>query len=258
MFAPVVKELFADEIVLLKEASKISDDPLRQFCCSVYNDLLSVEMADVSLSRSGKLDAFLADARKVTASYDSIDFLSVRLAHKHSILADGDIMLEEFKYDQGEPAFITSNKSGTIKGSSPASWIKTSDGFRVFEYSTDAAVFSGFQYLAEHPNVLRNLEDLLQKYCLESYLAPAITKLDSLTNFEPAQHLVEKSRMIVKEDGTEIHENVVKAVCDSVYSQMDVIRTSWSIDCEEMDPLYCWRNCATGPQGQHDTSHVQC
>lgn len=246
-------------VLLHDSVVRSADSSLRQFCCSTYNDLPSVEIADVNLSRSGALDAFLAEASKATASYDSIDFLGVRLLHNHNKLVDGEIMLEEFTYDQGEPAFITSNKSATtLKRSIPASWIKTSDGFRVFEYSTDEAVFSGFQYLAEHPNVLRILEELLQKYHLEPYLAPSITKLDSLTNFDSTQHLLEKSRVIIKKDGTEIHENIVKAVSDNVYSQMDVIRTSWSINSEPMDPLYCWRSCATGPQDQHDVSHVKC
>jgi hypothetical protein len=227
---------------------------LKKFCHFTYNDLPSVEMSNTGLLNSGKSDNFLAEARSLIANYDSIDFLGVRLVHKHNTLVDGDIMLEEFKYDEGEPMFVTSNKHITTAGGIPASWIITSDGLRVFEYSTDVAAFSAFQYLDEHSEPLRMLRNTIQKYALESYFAPSILKLESLENFNPSYQLVEKSRMIVN-DGIKIHENIVKGVPDDVFLGMNVIRTSWTINSETRHD-YCWRSCDTGPQGQHDVSHV--
>lgn len=205
------------------------EEPLNRFCVATYNGLPSVETANDGLLSLGKTDDFLAEVSSLIAGYDSVNFLGVRLIHQHNKLSDGEIMLEEFKYDEGEPALITSNKSIETEGSIPSSWLITPDGLRVFEYSTDASSLSGFQYLTEHSEMLRIVTSTLQKYALESYLAPSVLNREVLGYFDLDGHLVEKSRTATR-DGRKIDENVVKAVSSSVFSTYATIQTSWNIN----------------------------
>lgn len=222
------------------------EEPLNKFCVATYNSLPSVAAANYGLLSLGKTDAFLAEANSLMAGYDSVNFLGVRLIHQHNLLSDGEIMLEEFKHDEGEPAIITSNRSIDTEGSIPSSWLITSTGLRTFEYSTDVASLSGLQYLQEHPEALRMVISTLQKYALESYLAPSILMRDVFKYFDPTGCLLEKSRIIVR-DGREIHENVVKAVPIDIYSTLDVIKTSWPITPESKESS-CerkWTGCVS-------------
>jgi hypothetical protein len=230
------------------------EEPLNRFCVATYNGLPSVEAANAGLLSLGKTDDFLTEVSDLIAGYDSVNFLGVRLIHQHNTLADGEIMLEEFKYDEGEPAIITSNKSADTEGSIPASWLITPSGLRAFEYSTDVSSLAGFQYLNEHPETLRIVTSTLQKYGLEPYLAPSILMLEAFRYFEPSDHLVETSR-IVEKGGREIHENVVKGVPSDAFSALDVIKTSWGIN-QEAKELGCvvrtW--CSVGlTTGKHVT-----
>lgn len=228
------------------------EEPLNKFCVATYNGLPSVEEANEGLLSLGKTDDFLAEAGSLIAAYDSVNFLGVRLIHQHNTLADGEIMLEEFKSDEGQPAIITSNKSVETEGSIPASWLITSSGLKAFEYSTDAASLAGFHYLNEHPEALRIVTSTLQKYALESYLAPSVLMLDALKYFEPSDHLVETSRT-VERDGREIHENVVKGVSNDVYSKLQVAQTSWLFtDASGTASLRCIR-IRSCPLGVHTT-----
>jgi hypothetical protein len=220
------------------------EEPLNRFCVATYNGLPSVEAANAGLLSLGKTDDFLTEVSDLIAGYDSVNFLGVRLIHQHNTLADGEIMLEEFKYDEGEPVFITSNKSIETKGSIPASWLITPSGLRAFEYSTDVSSLAGFQYLNEHPETLRIVTSTLQKYGLESYLAPAVLMLDAFRYFEPSDRLLETSRIVAR-GGHEIHENVVKGVPSDAFSALDVIKTSWGINQEAKELMcvsirFCW------------------
>ena len=237
-------------------ADVLVEEPLNKFCVATYKCLPSVEAANDGLLALGNTDAFLTDVSDQIAGYDAVNFLGVRLIHQHNPLADGEIMLEEFKYDEGDPAFITSNRSADTKGSIPASWLMTPSGLRVFEYSTDATALSGFEYLTEHPETLRIVTSTLQKYALESYLAPSVVMLDSSRHFDPADHLVETSRTIVRESH-EIYENVVKGVPSDIYSTLKVIKTSWQIDAASDGPeWYCHRYCTpAGGMFKHRARH---
>ena len=219
------------------------EEPLNKFCVATYNSLPSVEVASDRLLSLGKTDDFLSEVSSLIASYDSVDFLGVRLIHRHNKLADGEIMLEEFKYDEGEPAIITSNKSIDTEGSVPSSWIITPSGLRAFEYSTDVSSLAGFKYLSEHPETLKIVISTLQKYDLESYLAPSVMVLDAFRHFEPSDHLVETSRTVVRES-FKIHENVVKGVSSDIYSKLHVIKTGWPIN-HESNGMMCWPDCVS-------------
>jgi hypothetical protein len=226
------------------------EEPLNKFCLATYNSLPSVEEANDSLLSLGKTDDFLAEASSLIAGYDSVNFLGVRLIHQHNTLADGEIMLEEFKYDEGRPAIITSNSSIDAEGSIPASWLITPSGLRAFEYSTDVASLAGFQYLTEHPETLRIVISTLQKYALQSYLAPSVVTLDSFKYFEPSDRLVETSRTVVR-GSREIHENIVKAVPSDVFSTLDVIKTSWHLNPVPGYELSCTKYCMQNNSGRH-------
>lgn len=231
------------------------EEPLNRFCLATYNGLPSVETANDGLLSLGKTDDFLTEVSSLISSYDSVNFLGVRLIHQHNTLADGEIMLEEFKHDEGEPAIITSNRSIDTEGSIPASWLITPSGLRTFEYSTDVASLTGFQYLSEHPETLRIVTSTLQKYALESYLAPSVVMLDAFRYFEPSDHLVEKSR-IVRRESRKIHENVVKGVSDGVFSKLQTIQTSWQFPSDtDVSTYKCSRSCQSDTGGKHWNEH---
>lgn len=231
------------------------EEPLNKFCVATYNGLPSVETANDGLLSLGKTDDFLTEVSGLIAGYDSVNFLGVRLIHQHNTLSDGEIMLEEFKYDEGEPAIITSNRSIDTEGSIPASWLITPSGLKTFEYSTDVASITGFQYLTEHPEILRIVKSTLQKYALESYLAPSVLMLDAFRYFEPSDHLVEKSRTVTRES-REIHENVVKGVPNGVFSKLQTIQTSWKFPSDTDVATYkCSRSCQVDTGGKHWNEH---
>lgn len=235
-------------------AEVLVEPSLSKFCVRTYNSLSSVEAANAGLLESGNLDSFLAEASSLVSAYDSVDFLGVRLVHKHNSLVEGDIMLEEFTYDEGEPALVTSDKSITTEGAIPASWVMTPTGLRAFEYSIDSAVSSGLQYLAEHPEFMSILASTIQKYALESHLAPAVLRLDAFGNFDSTHHLVETSRVVTK-SGKEMHENVVKGVPDAVHSTLNIIKTSWGLG-GEVTARACIRWCDMDQYGHLGAVHM--
>jgi hypothetical protein len=202
-------------------------EKLSEFSTTTYNNLPSVEDSNSSLLKTGKMADFLDSARLAISEYDSINFLGVRLIHKHNTLLDGEIMNEIYSDSEPTPTIITSNRM-TMKKSVPASWLITSNGFEVFEYSTDIVPIGAFQYLSEHQQALDTIASIVKSFGYESYLAPSVIARDCFKDFDEDSRLLERSRSLRVVD-REIHENVVTGVCSESYLKMDTIQTSWSI-----------------------------
>ncbi len=173
-----------------------------RFEVDAYNALPSSLVASKALERKGTLEKVLEEGKRVLQEYDSVDFMGVRLLHRHNDLKAGEVMVQTFEVDEKGPSFVTQNCAlEAFPNTYPASWVLGQRQTSVFEYSTDENVREGGQYLEEHPSLFLKIEGVLRSNQLEEVLAPSIVSRSVYPQFAESDFLMEYNKTQKTESG---------------------------------------------------------
>lgn len=161
-----------------------------------YNSLSMSHDADKVLKENGNLPQFLEEALPIAQRYGLENEIGFRLAHKHHDLDESKGMVERFQRIKGIPAFVTTiEEMGEGSEAVPASWIYSSHGLKVFEYSADPNVANIVEKLSNLPGFWKELERLTKRLGLLEIVAPAVLNKENFKYFNTGQPLFEKIRM---------------------------------------------------------------
>ena len=168
----------------------IVPEDLKTFNSSTYNALpLSVE-ADYLLKQNGNITKLLDESLAIANKYGIEEYFGFRLAHRHHDLSENEVMVEQFENLSTGPALITSVKKETsTEERTPASWLYTSSGLKVFEYSTDPQVKELYNKLMFNTSFFEEIRQVSLRLQLDQILAPAILGRQHFQHFNAEQPL---------------------------------------------------------------------
>ncbi len=222
-----MKKFMMSGVGLISLANISAAVVLDHFDRDTYNSLPSVAIASRNLERNGNLEKVLEEGKKTVSDYDSVDFMGVRLLHRHNLLDLGEVMIEEFQTYEEAPALVTRNSSVDVSfEGKPASWMGKFGGTFVFEYSTDKNVKEGFRYLKEHPSLFLQIKGILQSYDLEDILAPAIVSRSVMPLFGDTDRLIEFGKRRKTERGTE-YRSILQNIPLNKQGNSNIFMTNW-------------------------------
>ncbi len=185
-----------------------------------YNSLPSAGNADDALKSVFNFSDFLEKAEEVVSSYGFEKHTGLRLIHRHFDLNPSQVMVEEFQEVNGNPSLVTSALSvdeARQKSAVPSGWCFNSSPMKIFEFSTDEAVRTGFRDIQTTPEFLEQMEVVIKNYNLENLMSVSLLGKDSLLAGEGQ----------IYEERTYDSQSVVQLVDESLRSA-ESIRTSWS------------------------------
>lgn len=207
-------------------AGKVPEE-LKEFSHTSYNSLPLSGEADLNLKRNGNLNKFLEEVTLIVEEQGLAESIGFRLSHRHDLVQQGEKMVEKFDYWKGNPAFITTIEKEDTPKIYPASWLYTSSGLKVFEYSSDPEVKKVIKSISEPQKFFERIGEIAEKYELKSILSPAILERRSFAHFNTEQPLYE---LISPEPYSSVLINKsLEEIEQDTQNGGNLVRTTWAL-----------------------------
>lgn len=220
-------------------AGKIPEE-LKEFSHTTYNSLPLSGEADSNLKQNGRLHKFLEEVTPLVEEQGLTESIGFRLAHRHDVVQQGEKMVERFDYWKEKPSFITTIEKEDAPKTYPASWLYTSSGLKVFEYSSDPEVKKVIKSLSDPQKFFEKIGEIAEKYELKGILSPAILGRSSFAHFNTEQPLYE---LISPEPYASVLINKsLEEIEQETKNGGNLVRTTWALK-NPQTPIVCINFC---------------
>lgn len=210
------------------------------FDVSLYNGLPLVFAADAAVKSNEKFDDFLRVAGALIVEAGLANIAGVFLLHRHNVLKEENLMLEEYGWFRQEPALIThpanANKYGKI--ATPTRWAIVDSTYIPVEYSIDEDLHANFETLSRNRDFLNKYANAVAKYGFAGNLGLCIFDRDYF-------HQDRAGNILVEESSLEEESNIVFWTKRENYTN-NLIETVWHFasdvsgpDCVPLCSQYC-------------------
>lgn len=228
------------------------------FDARIYNSLMDLGEANTNFKKASEMDQFFHDAGTLILDHKLEDYVGLCLLHKHNLVEDGELMIEQFETVDEQPALVMSLQPQDAPFSKwPAVWKLGSDqqSFSPVEYSTTETARAGHERLMAAIDFFRGFRSLLTHYGYENLLGAAIRRSGELKRSED-ESIVERCHP------TRV-ANVLTSEEVSPEDEPGMIRTNWSFErgygaqtAAQCVEVKCEQRCQPTGTGQpHLESH---
>jgi hypothetical protein len=155
-----------------------------------YNDLLSVEDADVLLRGRAEFDRFLEWFAPAAAEHGMQEIVGACLLHRHFTLNDGEVIVEKPGEWNEVPALISAPQRTMSADAAPYTWRVGADtNLEALEFSEDPALRDGVSSIDQ--DFVSLCGEVLHEMRLTPLLGLTLLQRDSLPLLEGHQYLEE-------------------------------------------------------------------
>lgn len=195
------------------------------FDVGTYNSLMDLGQADAHFREASEMDQFFHEAGTLILDHKLEAIVGICLLHKHNLLRDGEVMIEQLETMGDRPALIMARQSqGTQVNSAPVIWKLASDQqrFSPIEYSTTETAHASHERLMAASGFFRDFQALLVRYGYQDLIGVAVRRAGELKCSEE-ESVVERCHP------TRI-ANVLTAERVLPEDESRMIRTNWSFE----------------------------
>ena len=217
-----------------------------------YNHLPDVFEADRDLTAFGRdiaVDALLQVIR--THSLDSS--VGLRLLHKHNLIGEGELMVEDAVVDDNGFALITraSSASEECSGIVPNSWVLTDAGFIPMEYSNDTLIQDSTICPKTRPEFFAELATVLRKLGLSGLIGAALLSSDIVEANRP-----DGATVMLELSALDDRANVLRFVSIEDVPLNSTIETFWRSNSDSEKPNKLAESAPATPQPQRVCTRI--
>lgn len=155
-----------------------------------YNNLPELDEADFALEESKKSD-IINELINIIVRNGLESTVGVRLLHKHNILYEGELMIEDcFVGDEFTLVTKAENSQKLNKDYVPNSWALRGGEYVPIEFSARNLLTDIEINPDTHPKFFRELAEVLQSHGVDGVLGPSVLGSDFIESHRPKGHSI--------------------------------------------------------------------
>jgi len=215
------------------------------FCWKNYNKLPSVENAYSKVMNLNNFEGFFSEVQQLALECDVADYVAIRLAHRHWLVSEDQVMLEQPMVRYQKPALVTkaTQKELVPVDVVPVSWMYNGEKYEKCEFSSDQQTIKAFEMVKERSDFFQKFLDIARKYHYESLLVPTIV----------ANQDNEEEEGMMPIETNEDGESIVTVQKES--DGFKTTPTTWSLKMQDV-MRRCLQKCRDKNNCLHDESWI--
>jgi len=218
------------------------------FCWKNYNELPSVETAYSKVMGLSNFESFFNEVQQLAFDHDVADHVAIRLAHRHWLVSENEVMLEQPMVRDQKPALVTkaTKKELVPVHVAPVSWLFNGEKYENCEFSSDEQTIKAFEIVKEKSDFFEQFLAIAKKYHYESLLVPTI-----VANQDTEEAEGEEGMMPIETN--EGGESIVIVQKES--EGFKTTPTTWSLKAKDV-MRRCLQKCSNKDNCLHDESWI--